>query len=202
MGVRREGSLIVGFALETGDAVAKGLAKLERKGLDLIVANDALEQEELLAADRDRTGRQHVWGATATRTWSLAECVNRSDALISDVSGVVSDYLYSGKPFAVTNMSAPPEQFTQSFPLARAGYVLHRDLTGLDRVLDELLVTDPLAELRWNTRSRYLGDFPAESYADVFVSHARRFVSSSRVPAPRTGAADAEPGLQPREAIR
>jgi phosphopantothenoylcysteine decarboxylase/phosphopantothenate--cysteine ligase len=40
---RRAGSVIVGFALETGDAVTKGRAKLERKGLDLIVINDALE---------------------------------------------------------------------------------------------------------------------------------------------------------------
>jgi phosphopantothenoylcysteine decarboxylase/phosphopantothenate--cysteine ligase len=40
---RKAGSIIVGFALETGDAVAKGRAKLERKHLDLIVVNDALE---------------------------------------------------------------------------------------------------------------------------------------------------------------
>jgi phosphopantothenoylcysteine decarboxylase / phosphopantothenate---cysteine ligase len=40
---RKTGSIIVGFALETGDAVAKGRAKLERKHLDLIVVNDALE---------------------------------------------------------------------------------------------------------------------------------------------------------------
>lgn len=40
---RRDRSVIVGFALETGDAVAKGRAKLERKDLDLIVINDALE---------------------------------------------------------------------------------------------------------------------------------------------------------------
>jgi phosphopantothenoylcysteine decarboxylase/phosphopantothenate--cysteine ligase len=33
----------VGFALETGDAVAKARVKLERKHLDLIVVNDALE---------------------------------------------------------------------------------------------------------------------------------------------------------------
>ncbi len=43
-GQRRSGSVIVGFALETGDAVAKGRAKLERKDLDLIVVNDALER--------------------------------------------------------------------------------------------------------------------------------------------------------------
>jgi phosphopantothenoylcysteine decarboxylase/phosphopantothenate--cysteine ligase len=40
---RRQGSITVGFALETGDALAKGRAKLERKDLDLIVVNDALE---------------------------------------------------------------------------------------------------------------------------------------------------------------
>jgi phosphopantothenoylcysteine decarboxylase/phosphopantothenate--cysteine ligase len=40
---RRRGSITVGFALETGDALAKGRAKLERKDLDLIVVNDALE---------------------------------------------------------------------------------------------------------------------------------------------------------------
>lgn len=40
---RKPGSLVVGFALETGDALAKGRAKLERKALDLIVVNDALE---------------------------------------------------------------------------------------------------------------------------------------------------------------
>jgi phosphopantothenoylcysteine decarboxylase/phosphopantothenate--cysteine ligase len=40
---RKPGSVIVGFALETGDAVAKGRVKLERKHLDLIVVNDALD---------------------------------------------------------------------------------------------------------------------------------------------------------------
>lgn len=40
---RKTGSVMVGFALETGDALAKGRAKLERKDLDLIVVNDALE---------------------------------------------------------------------------------------------------------------------------------------------------------------
>lgn len=42
-GERRPGSVTVGFALETGDALAKGRVKLERKDLDLIVVNDALE---------------------------------------------------------------------------------------------------------------------------------------------------------------
>jgi phosphopantothenoylcysteine decarboxylase / phosphopantothenate---cysteine ligase len=52
--VRKEGSMIVGFALETGDALAKGLAKLERKGMDLIVVNDALEPGAGFEKDTNR----------------------------------------------------------------------------------------------------------------------------------------------------
>jgi len=40
---RPAGATIVGFALETGDAVDKGSRKLERKQLDLVVVNDASE---------------------------------------------------------------------------------------------------------------------------------------------------------------
>lgn len=52
--VRKPGSLIVGFALETGDALAKGRAKLERKYLDLIVVNDALEAGAGFEVDTNR----------------------------------------------------------------------------------------------------------------------------------------------------
>ncbi|MEU6205476.1 CDP-glycerol glycerophosphotransferase family protein [Micromonospora musae] len=152
---------------------------------------------ELLAADRARTGRQHLWGAAASRDLSLVECVNRSDALVSDVSGVISDYLYSGKPFAVTDMGADGDAFTERFPLAAAGYVLRRNMADLDEVLDRLLDTDPLSAQRWETRRRYLGDFPAESYAEAFLAAARRELEPvGRTPTPRAGrpaAAEAAP---------
>jgi phosphopantothenoylcysteine decarboxylase/phosphopantothenate--cysteine ligase len=53
-GERKPGSLTVGFALETGDALAKGRAKLERKDLDLIVVNDALESGAGFEHDTNR----------------------------------------------------------------------------------------------------------------------------------------------------
>lgn len=53
-GLRKPGSLMVGFALETGDAVSKGKAKLERKDLDLIVVNDALEPGAGFEVDTNR----------------------------------------------------------------------------------------------------------------------------------------------------
>lgn len=49
--LRKPGAVMVGFALETGSAVEKATAKLERKGLDLIVANDALEPGAGFAVD-------------------------------------------------------------------------------------------------------------------------------------------------------
>jgi len=52
--LRRPGSIIVGFALETGDAVTKGRAKLARKQLDLIVVNDALEPGAGFDVDTNR----------------------------------------------------------------------------------------------------------------------------------------------------
>lgn len=42
-GARRPGAVIVGFALETNDALAAGRQKLDAKALDLIVVNDATE---------------------------------------------------------------------------------------------------------------------------------------------------------------
>jgi len=53
-GERKPGSVTVGFALETGDALDKGRAKLERKDLDLIVVNDALEPGAGFEVDTNR----------------------------------------------------------------------------------------------------------------------------------------------------
>ncbi|MGW4156894.1 CDP-glycerol glycerophosphotransferase family protein [Micromonospora chersina] len=143
---------------------------------------------ELLAADRAKSGRAHLWGAAAARDLTLTECVNRADALVSDVSGVISDWLYSGKPYAVTDMGVDGEHFVERFPLAGSGYVLRRDMSNVDEVLTELLDTDPKAADRWATRVRYLGDFPAESYAEVFLDAARRQLAADwTAPAPRDG---------------
>jgi phosphopantothenoylcysteine decarboxylase/phosphopantothenate--cysteine ligase len=51
---RSPGSVTVGFALETGDAITKGRDKLQRKDLDLIVINDALEPGAGFEVDTNR----------------------------------------------------------------------------------------------------------------------------------------------------
>jgi phosphopantothenoylcysteine decarboxylase/phosphopantothenate--cysteine ligase len=51
---RRQGSVIVGFALETERAVDGGRAKLESKDLDLVVVNDATEAGAGFGGDTNR----------------------------------------------------------------------------------------------------------------------------------------------------
>ena len=123
----------------------------------------------LLEADRRKTGRPHLWGAAAERDRSILDCINDSDAMVSDVSSVVSDYLFSGKPFAMIAVPAAPDAFVVEYPVARASYVVRADLADLDAQLEKMLGADPLAGERTDIRADYLGDFPSDNYASAFV---------------------------------
>ncbi len=136
--------------------------------------------QELLSEDAQRTARKHLWGAEAESVRGVIECMNASDAMVSDVSSVVSDYLYSGKPFAMVSVNDSDDEFTAQYPIASASYVLARDAGNLNEVLDAMLGTDPLAATRRDLRSDYLGEFPADGYADVFVRAAREVVETGR----------------------
>ncbi|MES3033030.1 MAG: bifunctional phosphopantothenoylcysteine decarboxylase/phosphopantothenate--cysteine ligase CoaBC [Gemmatimonadota bacterium] len=52
--LRRPGAVVMGFALETTDVEAHALGKMERKGLDFIVANDATEAGAGFGTDTNR----------------------------------------------------------------------------------------------------------------------------------------------------
>jgi CDP-glycerol glycerophosphotransferase (TagB/SpsB family) len=132
----------------------------------------------LLDADRERTGLEHLWGPAAEKAMSIEDCFNLSDAMVADVSAVVSDYLQSQKPFAIVSIGRTPEQLLLEAPAARAAYVLEQDLSNIDEVCDELLVTDSLREVRDQTRVYYLGDFPAENYAEGFLTAARDVIDA------------------------
>ena len=96
----------------------------------------------MLDADRARSGRKHLWGADAEQAMTIEDCFNASDAMISDVSAVVSDYLRADKPFAIVSVGRTPEQLLHDVPAARAAYVLRDDLSNLEPALEDLLSTD------------------------------------------------------------
>ena len=134
----------------------------------------------LLASDRAKTGRQHIWGAAAEQQMSIEDCFNASDAMVSDVSAVVSDYLRSDKPFAIVSVGRTPEQLMKEAPAARAAYVIQQDLANLDEVYRQLLGDDPLAAVRRETKIYYLGDFDPDHYADGFLDAAREVIDAGR----------------------
>ena len=137
---------------------------------------------ELLEQDAAASGRAHLYGEPAEKELDAFGCFNAADAMISDVSSVVPDFLYSGKPYGLVTMTSTVEEFEQAFPLARSAYVITKDLTTLETALDGLLVEDPKAEQRNATREYYLGPFAPENYAEAFVEAARHVVNVERKP--------------------
>ena len=112
---------------------------------------------------------QHLWGAAAETERGIFDCINASDAMVTDVSSVVSDYLFSQKPFAMIAVPSEPEAFVAEFPVARASYVVRGDLADLDERLDQMLGLTRSRRSGRRIRVDYLGDFPAEGYASAFV---------------------------------
>jgi hypothetical protein len=143
----------------------------------------------LLARHREETGIEHVWGSAAEKAMSVEDCFNLSDAMVADVSAVVSDYLYSDKPFAIVSVGRSTDQLLREAPAARAAYVLHEDLSNLDDVLAHLLGDDPLAATRRDTRVYYLGDFDRSRYAEGFLEAARTVIDSRSLPERQRAAA-------------
>ena len=129
---------------------------------------------ELLARDAERTGRAHLFGPAADTQLDSIGCMNRADAMISDVSGVASDFLFSGKPLAMVAVGAEVDDFVRRFPISRGSYVVERDLANIDGLLERMLGADPMREQRAEIRADYLGDFGDEGYAAGFVDAARR----------------------------
>ena len=90
---------------------------------------------------------------------SVFDCFNASDALASDVSSVVTDYLASEKPYAVFNFgNDDPVRFRAHYPSASAATILGRDGSGIADFLDIVGGgPDPLAEQRAALATSNLG---------------------------------------------
>ncbi|WP_152352290.1 CDP-glycerol glycerophosphotransferase family protein [Brachybacterium subflavum] len=138
---------------------------------------DACEQiKALLVADGESTGRPHLHGFAAEKEMTVFDCFNASDAMISDVSSVVGDYLHSEKPMAMISMHATADEFRREFPTSRAAYVIEGadgGLIDIDGVLDTMLGPDPMSQVRKDFATYYLGDIPRDSYAERFLAVAR-----------------------------
>ncbi|TXS40286.1 hypothetical protein EAO75_35475 [Streptomyces sp. uw30] len=153
----------------TTTAVRGGADQLERMLLqgepepgraDAVAAATAA-WEEAYWASLPEAEHQVVTDARPT----LYSCFNRADLLISDVSSVISDFLASGKPYAVANTSGLAEDvFRKAFPTVRAATVLTPDAAGVPDLLETVRhpEKDELAKARAELKRHLLGpDEPA-----------------------------------------
>ena len=86
-GRRKKGAFIVGFALETGDAVAGAQAKLKSKQLDLVVANDATEPG---SGPEVPTNRVIIVSRTGVEPLPLLEKTEAAEVILDRVQVLVS----------------------------------------------------------------------------------------------------------------
>lgn len=139
-------------------------------------------------------GAPHV--AVLDNARHLYELFNESDALISDISSVVSDYLKSGKPYFVSNLAdVPAELFRDLNPSAGAGYLIGSDLGGLSEGLAAARSTDPMRERRSQVRAYLIGD-PSVDAMTRFRQAVDALARRAEHERPRTTRADAEAGLR------
>ncbi|MFJ9814772.1 hypothetical protein ACIRU3_05770 [Streptomyces sp. NPDC101151] len=90
----------------------------------------------------------------------LYDCFNVSDAMVSDISSVVSDFIASGKPYAVTDSAElGVEEFKRQNTAVRAATILSNGVSELGGLLDAVRdpSADPLAEDRKELKRYLLG---------------------------------------------
>lgn len=124
----------------------------------------------LLKADEKANGTQHVYGEAA-ESISATEAINLADAMISDMSGIVSDWLFSLKPFLLLNMDLDEKEFRKRYDIAWGGLQLSaNNLNDLGETLRELTTSDKLYENRVKVREHYIGAAGDTDRDKLFIS--------------------------------
>ncbi|MET7570153.1 hypothetical protein ABZT04_16855 [Streptomyces sp. NPDC005492] len=146
----------------TGGAADKGdEAELTRDGVV-----DLVKYEEIARLRAEwNTAYWNSFGTFEHRVISGAEprlydCFNVSDAMVSDISSVVSDFIASGKPYAVTDSAQlGVEEFKRQNTAVRAAVILSNKATELGELLAAVRApeADPLAEDRKELKEYLLG---------------------------------------------
>ncbi|MFJ8852193.1 hypothetical protein [Streptomyces sp. NPDC102437] len=138
--------------LAGGGRIARDEAELSRDSL----ADPAREAETAKLKDEWNAAswRAQGWWEHRVITGAqmrLYDCFNESDAMVSDISSVVSDFIASGKPYAVTDSAElGEEEFRRQNTAVRAAVILSNSAAELDQLLTA--VTSPAEDARADAR--------------------------------------------------
>ncbi|MFB6818373.1 hypothetical protein ACFCV8_27900 [Streptomyces sp. NPDC056347] len=144
-----------------GASTARDEAELSRDSL----ADPAREAETARLKDEWNAAswRAQGWWEHRVVTGArmrLYDCFNESDAMVSDISSVVSDFIASGKPYAVTDSAElGAEEFRRQNTAVRAAVILSNSAAELDELLAAVAdpASDTLADDRRELKQYLLG---------------------------------------------
>lgn len=83
----------------------------------------------------------------------------QADVLITDISSTVIDYLYTGKPYIVTNPREYSPEFLEAFPSVDGGHLIAPDGQDIANALTDCLGKDSLKAKRLKLRNYAFGDY-------------------------------------------
>ncbi len=131
--------------------------RAHRAILDLLRAAGATVVPDAPDADRPLPLDGHL--VVPGREPGLLACFEASDLLVADVSAVVTDWLATGRPYAVLNPSGrPADELHAAAPSTAAATLLGADLDGLDGLLADLRAgRDPWGPARAELAAYLLG---------------------------------------------
>ncbi len=113
-------------------------------------------------------------------TLSLLDCFAQADVLLSDISSVVTDFLYTERPLIVTNpRQLPVPRFKDTFPTQRTSYILESDLTNFAAVFADAFGADSMAKERREMKRYVLGDLPDGPMA-AFTQNTERIIEKAK----------------------
>ncbi len=115
-------------------------------------------------------------------TRDIADDFNESDCIITDISSVPIDYIYSHKPIIhvdVNNLSDALENDIKYKEYAKAIYLIDDKLNNLDDVFDKVFHNDILFDSRIKVKEYYHGKLNQPS-EDVFCQEIHKLISNSK----------------------
>ncbi|MGF1889882.1 CDP-glycerol glycerophosphotransferase family protein, partial [Photobacterium profundum] len=136
--------------------------------------------QNMLIKQNESDQLEHIYVSIDNTELDLFDYFNLCDCLISDVSSVASDFLFSGKPMCITDMMNEKENIQKTFPISAVSYMLNSDMKNISYCLDELLVKDSKREKRIEFKKYVLGDFETSTYSENFTQIANSLISTTK----------------------
>jgi hypothetical protein len=120
------------------------------------VSPEAAAADAKIRGTISRAGGRHVTVVGPEPT--LYDCFNDADLMVADISSVLSDFIYTEKPYVVPNLTGLSEDaFRAHYPSAGMAYLLDPVAERIGAILDLARSSDPLAASRRELKHYLLG---------------------------------------------